>query len=140
MKKQIAKNLIIALIIILLPVLVSAAEITKTFAWDEPGDPGDLEVITQWELHWGVTQGGPYAKMIDIPKDGNYQEPVTVDISGTPGTDQTRYFVLKACGNQPQSGGGTAYECSDNSNEVSFSVWIPSNKIKVPVNFIILPE
>jgi len=137
MKKQIAKNLIIALIIILLPVLVSAAEITKTFAWDEPDD---LEVITQWELHWGVTPGGPYAKLIDIPKDGNYQEPVTVDISGTPGSDQTRYFVLKACGNQPQSGGGTAYECSENSNEASFSVWIPANTFQVPVNFRIIPE
>ena len=79
MKNQILKNLIIALIMILFPVLVSAAEITKTFAWDEPED---LEVITQWELHWGSTSGGPYAKLTDIPKDGNFQEPVTVDISG----------------------------------------------------------
>ena len=114
------RNLLSIMIMILVFTSTAfTAEITKTFAWDEPGD---LEVITQWELHWSATQGGPYAKLIDIPKDGNYQEPVTVDISGTPGTDQTRYFVLKACGNQLQSGGGTAYECSDDSNEVSFTV------------------
>jgi len=45
-----------------------------------------------------------------------------------------------ACGDQPQAGGGTAYECSENSNEVSFAVWIPANKYEVPVNFRILPE
>jgi len=117
--------------------IVSPQYGTITFAWDEPED---LEVITQWELHWGSTTGGPYAKLTDIQKDGNFQEPVTVDISGPPGTDQVRYFVLKACGDQPQSGGGTAYECSENSNEASFSVWIPPAAFSVPVNFRIIPE
>ena len=38
------------------------------------------------------------------------------------------------------AGGGTAYECSENSNEISFSVWIPAAAFSVPVNFRILPE
>jgi len=118
-------------------VVSHAAEITKTFAWDEPTD---LEAISNWEMHWGVTQGGPYAKLIDVPKDGDYQSPITVDISGTPASNQTRYFVLKACGNMPQPDGSTVYECSGNSNEASFTVWIPANAYEVPINFRIVPE
>jgi len=137
MRKQIFKNLLIVLLIVLLPVLVSAAEITKTFAWDEPSD---LAQIKNWEMHWGSTKGGPYAKLVDVPKDGNFEEPVTVDISGPPGTNQTRYFVMKACGDLPQADGGTKYECSDNSNEVSFTVWIPAAAFQLPVNFRILPD
>ena len=137
MKKQIFKSFMIVLLIVLMPVLVSAAEITKTFAWDEPAD---LAAIKNWEMHWGSTQGGPYAKLMDIPKDGNFAEPVTVDISGPPATNQTRYFVLKACGDVVQEDASTIYECSDNSNEVSLVVWIPANQFQVPVNFRILPE
>ena len=137
MKKLFLKNLLIVLLIVLLPVLVSAAEITKTFAWDEPTD---LAAIKNWEMHWGSTKGGPYAKLMDIPKDGDYQSPVVVDITGPPGTNQTRYFVMKACGDVIQADASTKYECSENSNEVSFAVWIPANKYEVPVNFRILPE
>jgi len=114
-----------------------AAEITKTFAWDEPAD---LALIKNWEMYWGTTKGGPYAKLMDIPKDGNYEEPVTVDISGPPATNQTRYFVMKACGDLLQEDGTTKYECSEDSNEASFTVWIPATQFKIPVNFRILPE
>ena len=131
------KKLLAILLIVLFPCLVSAAEVTKTFAWDEPTD---LEAISNWEMHWGSTQGGPYAKLQDIPKDGDYQSPVVVDITGPPGTNQTRYFVMKACGDVIQADASTKYECSENSNEVSFAVWIPANKYEVPVNFRILPE
>jgi len=137
MKNQTIKNLLIALVILLLPVLVSAAEITKTFAWDEPTD---LVTIKNWEMHWGNTPGGPYAKLMDIPKDGDYESPVTVDITGPPATNQTRYFVMKACGDTLQADGTTKYECSADSNEVNFSVWVPADKYEVPVNFRIISE
>ena len=131
------KKLLVILLIVLFPCLVSAAEVTKTFAWDEPTD---LEAISNWEMHWGSTQGGPYAKLQDIPKDGDYQSPITVDISGPPASNQTRYFILKACGDVIQEDSSTIYECSGDSNEVSFSVWIPANAFTVPVNFRIVTE
>ena len=128
---------ILVLLMVLMATTAFAAEQTRTFAWDEPSD---LATIANWEMHWGNTQGGPYAKLIDIPKDGDYTEPVTVDITGPPATNQTRYFILKACGDVPQEDGSTLYECSGNSNEASFTVWIPANKFEVPINFRILPE
>ena len=118
-------------------VISDAAEKVVTFAWDEPAD---IDVIKNWEMHWGSTKGGPYAKLMDIPKDGDYTEPVTVDITGPPATNQTRYFILKACGDVVQEDASTLYECSGDSNEASFTVWIPANKFEVPVNFRILPE
>ena len=119
---------------------VSASEITKTFAWDTPSD---FDIITKWELHWGNTTGGPYVKLTDIikvPGQTVFEAPATVDISGPAATTQTRYFVLKACGDIPQADGGTVYECSGNSNETSFSVWIPANGCAVPVNFRVKAE
>jgi len=131
----------IALILfLLLATAVNAAEITKTFAWDTPAD---MDIITKWELHWGNTAGGPYVKLTDIIKVAGqtvFEAPATVDISGPAATTQTRYFVLKACGDIPQAGGGTVYECSGNSNETDFSVWIPANGCEVPVNFRVKAE
>ena len=126
--------------IMVLFVMVSmalAAEQIRTFAWDEPAD---IDVIKNWEMHWGSTKGGPYAKLMDIPKDGDYTEPVTVDITGPPATNQTRYFILKACGDVVQEDASTLYECSGDSNEASFTVWIPANKFEVPINFRMLAE
>ena len=133
------KKFLFTLIMVLF-VMVSmsfAAEQIRTFAWDEPAD---IDVIKNWEMHWGSTKGGPYAKLMDIPKDGDYTEPVTVDITGPPATNQTRYFILKACGDVVQEDASTLYECSGDSNEASFTVWIPANKFEVPINFRILPE
>jgi len=135
---------LLAIMVFVVPVtlivkIASASEITKTFAWDAP--PADeLARIKNWEMHWGNTAGGPYAKLVDIPKNGNFEQPVTVDISGPPATNQTRYFVLRACGDLAQEDGSTKYECSENSNEVSLTVWIPANKFQVPVNFRMIPE
>jgi len=39
-----------------------------------------------------------------------------------------------------QEDASTLYECSGDSNEASFTVWIPANKFEVPINFRILPE
>jgi len=119
------------------PTIAEAAEITKTFAWDEPSD---LALIKNWEMHYGTTAGGPYAKLADIAKDGDYESPVTVDITGPPASNQTRYFVMKACGDVPKGGDIVEYECSEFSNEASFTVWIPANKFQVPINFRILPD
>ena len=133
------KRFLFTLIMVLF-VMVSmsfAAEQIRTFAWDEPAD---IDVIKNWEMHWGSTKGGPYAKLMDIPKDGDYTEPITVDITGPPATNQTRYFVLRACGDVVQEDASTLYECSGDSNEASFTVWIPANKFEVPINFRILPE
>ena len=135
--KKLQTIFIVLLAVLSILMIAGAAEIVKTFAWDEPSD---LAQIKNWEMYWGSTKGGPYAKLMEVPKDGNFEEPVTVDISGPPATNQTRYFVLKACGDVPQEDGSTVYECSDNSNEASFTVWIPANKFQVPVNFRILPE
>ena len=131
------KKMKIFIVILLLVMSVSfahAADITKTFAWDAPTD---LELITKWELHWSGVEGGPYTKVTEIPKVADqtvFEAPATVDIIGPPGTTQTRYFVLTACGDVP-SGDTTEFKCSDNSNEVNFSVYIPTAEFNVPVNF-----
>jgi hypothetical protein len=135
------KKLIIALFMCFCLIgTVNAEEITKTFAWDEPTD---LIKITQWELYMGETSGGPYAKVTDIlkvPDQTVFEAPATVDIVGAPGTNETRYFVLIACGDQPLEGGETEYQCSADSNEVNFSVWIPADAFNVPVLFRIIPN
>jgi hypothetical protein len=133
------KLLILAITFLLFCTVGWAAEVTKTFAWDEPTD---LSKITQWELYMGEASGGPYAKVTDIikvPGQLVFEAPATVDITGDPATTETRYFVLLACGDQPLESGGVEYQCSADSNEVNFSVWIPANAFKVPVQFRIVP-
>ena len=122
---------------------VSAAETVKTvtFAWDQD----DVTNLTQWEMHWSVTAGGPYIKVATILYNegspaGAFESPVEATVTGNPGTTETRYFVLRACGDLPQEGGGTVYECSDDSNEISYGFWIPAGKFKVPINFRIVPD
>ena len=137
--KKLISILMVVLFIALAPVLVSAAEITKTFAWDEPTD---LDIIERWELFWSETAGGPYTKVIEIPKVAGqtvFQAPATVDITGSPGSVQTRYFVLIACGTV-QEAGQPVFKCSANSNEISEAFDIPATVFEIPVNFRILPE
>ena len=129
----------VILFIALLPVLVSAAEITKTFAWDEPTD---LDIISSWQLYWSETAGGPYTKISDIPKvEGMtvFQAPATVDVIGPSGSIQERFFVLIACGTV-QEAGAPVLKCSANSEEISYEFIIPATKFKVPVMFRILAE
>jgi hypothetical protein len=118
--------------------------VTKTFEWEQA--EADLPRLVEWEMFWGVVAGGPYASLLKIPYDSSlpvqptYEAPTTVTVTGPPGTTQTRYFVLKACGNIPQSDGTTKYECSDNSNEVSWDFWIAATGFSAPVKFSIKPE
>ena len=129
--------LVTFLFILLIPIFASAAEVTKTFAWDEPTD---LAIIERWELYMGETPGGSYTKVTDIIKiEGVFQAPGTVDIIGPAGSRQTRYFVLIACGTVLEAG-QPIFKCSADSNEVNFSVDIPSTEFKVPVNFRIIEE
>ena len=112
---------------------------TLTFGWEQT----NLTNVTQWEMHWSVTAGGPYAEMAVISYDGSgaasYESPVTATVTGEPATTETRYFVLRACGNVAQQDGTTLYLCSDFSNEVSYDFWIPFGQFEVPVNFQVVP-
>jgi hypothetical protein len=119
----------------------SAAEVseTVTFAWDHDNPAA----VKNFEMHWGVTAGGPYAELAVIPKSGagpGYESPVGAVVTGSPGTTETRFFVLRACGDIPQEGGGTVYECSTWSNEVSHAFWIPAEGYTAPIQFRILPQ
>jgi len=112
---------------------------TLTFAWDYTPAAGQV-AVTIWEMHWSVTEGGPYTKLADIPNSGNLQAPITATVTGQPGTSETRYFVLKACGDAPKEGGGTEYLCSVPSNETSYAFWIDVTGFSAPVQFRILPQ
>ena len=133
------KAILVFLLMVLMATTAFAAEQTRTFAWDEPTD---LAIIERWEIYVSETSGGPYVKATEIPKvEGQtiFQANSTVDIIGAPGSKQTRYFVMLACGTVLEAGQPT-FKCSDDSNEVNFSVDIPAFEFKVPVNFRILPE
>ncbi len=133
--------LLIALMLSLVTLCFATEKIeTVTFGWDQ----NDLTNVTQWEMDWSVTAGGPYAQLTTIPYDGSsgtaFQSPIIATVTGEPGTTETRYFVLKACGDIPIEGGGTEYQCSSYSNEVSKGFWIPVGAYEVPINFRIIPE
>lgn len=136
---KIFKIITIFLLLLVLPSVALTAEITKTFAWDEPTD---LDLITRWELYWSETAGGPYTKVVEIPKVVDqtvFQAPATVDIIGSPGSRQARYFVLIACGTV-QEDGQPVFKCSENSNEISEIFNIAALEFKVPVNFRVIAE
>lgn len=132
-----------ATIFILLFVCVGfafSADVTKTltFEWDQT----DTTNLKEWRLFWSNTAGGPYdsQEVAVIPFDPNsggptYSSPASATVTGDQGTTVTKYFVLVACGDIPQEDGSTIYECSTNSNEVSYGFWIPAGKFSVPVNF-----
>lgn len=114
---------------------------TLTFAWEYT--IGDVPVIT-WQMNWAPTQGGPYTKLADIPfansSTGTWESPVQATVIGAPGTHETRYFTLLACGNVPQSDGSTIYECSTPSNEVSYDFWIEPSGFSAPVQFRVMAQ
>lgn len=132
---------LLTILIFVFPVYSAEKTETLTFEWEHTA--GDVQVKT-WEMDWGVIAGGPYTKLIDIPYadavGGVYQAPVQAVVTGQPGTHETRYFILKACGDVPQEGGGTAYQCSDPSNEASFAFWIPSTGFSAPIKFTVKPQ
>lgn len=134
--------LIIALILFVV-VIPHAAEVNKTltFEWNQPGD---LTYLKEWRLYWGDTAGGPYdvQEVAIIPFTGGstiYSGQVSPVVKGNPATHVTKYFVLVACGDVPQSDKTTKYECSENSNEVSHDFWIPAVGFSAPVTFQIKP-
>lgn len=130
--------LIIVLIFTLAVFSVNATDTIKTltFAWEH--EAGDVPVIN-WQMEWGVTAGGPYAKLGDIAYadaiNGTYESPIQAVVTGQPGTHETRYFILRACGNVPQEDESIKYECSDPSNEVSHAFWITVTGFSAPVQF-----
>ena len=116
---------------------------TITFEWDDPNEAG---AVKNFEMYWGVTAGGPYTKLVVIPYA--LTSPVQATVTGPGGSTQTRFFVLTACGDMPQEGGGTEYRCSETdddppkmafSNEVSHDFWIPVGSFSVPVQFRKVP-
>lgn len=113
---------------------------TVTFGWDQE----DLTNLTQWELMWSDTAGGPYDQVAIISYDPGasgpgFTAPVEATVTGEQATHVVKYFVLRACGDIPQADGSTLYECSDYSNEVSYDFWIPAGRFSIPVNFLIVP-
>jgi hypothetical protein len=117
---------------------------TLTFAWDDTNAAG---MVKNFEMYWGTTAGGPYTKLAVIPYAAPpHEAPIEATVSGAPGTTETRYFVLTACGDVAQEGGGTAYMCAGNeagdiafSNEISYGFWIEPDGFSVPIQFKILP-
>lgn len=122
----------------------SAADLTETvtFEWDQE----DTTNLKEWRLYWGDAPGGPYAEqevaLIPYPGSGgpSYSSPAEATVSGEQGSTVTKHFVLVACGDIPQEGGGTAYSCSENSNEVSHGFFIPAGRFSVPVNFKVIAQ
>lgn len=113
---------------------------TLTFEWDQT----DTTNLKEWRLYWSDTTGGPYdqQEVAVIPYDSaapgpTYSSPATATVTGDPGTQVTKFFVLVACGDIPQQDGTTQYLCSDNSNEASYAFWIPAGQFSVPINFLI---
>lgn len=102
----------------------------------------DTTNLKEWKLFWSGTTGGPYEQILVIPYDPTsagplYTSPVTATVTGSPATTVTKYFVMIACGDIPQSGGSTEYKCSEDSNEATFDFWIPAGQFSVPMQFII---
>jgi hypothetical protein len=138
LRKFSMRSLIMTLIFALTSICANASETveTLTFAWEHDNPT----LVTAFELHLGVTAGGPYALATEIPNELPYESPTEVVVTGDPGTTETRYFVLRACGDVPLEGGGTEYQCSDWSNEVSYGFWLAPDQFKVPVNFRIISQ
>ena len=137
------KKIILTLILLLVPFVFSAdaAEQTKTlvFAWDQE----NLNLVKQWEMHWGVTAGGPYSQLALIPFPGggpSFESPVAATVTGNSGTFEKRFFVLRACGDVPVEAGGTEYQCSAWSNEVAYDFWIPAAGYTAPIQFRIISQ
>ena len=133
------KKLLVSLVIGLSLVLCSSvsAEIL-TFEWNQ----ADLTNLKEWKLFWGDASGGPYTELSVIAYDESpgpiYSSPADAPVTGDQGTTVTKYFVLIACGDVPQEGGGAEYMCSADSNEVSHGFWIPAGMFSVPFNFQIV--
>ncbi len=137
-----AKKLLFVLTICLLLTSSSfAADMAETieFGWNQEGDK---TYLTQWEMHWSEAPGGPYEALVNIPYDStgqlSYESPVDAVVTGLPNTTETRYFVLRACGDVLRHDGSFKYECSDWSNEVAYDFKIPWNGFQVPIQFKIL--
>lgn len=145
LSKILKKFLIIASIMMLLfvPFAISADKVeTLTFEWDQE----DTTNLKEWRLYWSDTAGGPYEEtpVAVISYTGGvgptFEGDATASVVGEQGSTVTKHFVLVACGDIPQEGGGTVYECSENSNEVAYNFWIPAGRFSVPINFRILAE
>ncbi len=105
------KKLLVSLVIGLSLVLCSSvsAEIL-TFEWNQ----ADLTNLKEWKLFWGDASGGPYTELSVIAYDESpgpiYSSPADAPVTGDQGTTVTKYFVLIACGDVPQEGGGAEYK------------------------------
>ena len=116
---------------------------TLTFEWDQE----DTTNLKDWRLYWSDNAGGPYdEKEVAIiaynPSDPGptYSSPAAASVSGPQGSTVTKYFVLVACGDIPQPDQTTKYECSENSNEVSYNFWIPAGQFSIPIKFKIVVQ
>jgi hypothetical protein len=113
---------------------------TITFAWDDTNEAGKVK---NFEMYWSETAGGPYTKMATIPyATPPHEAPIEATVSGSPGTTETRYFVLTSCGDVLQQDGSTEYMCAGDgagnvaySNEVSHNFWIQPTGFSVPIQF-----
>ena len=138
------KKIILAMIFLLAMLSIAiSAETTKTltFEWNQE----DVTNLKEWKLFWSNTPGGEYAEIAIIAYDPGvagpvYSSPETIKVTGEQGTHVTKCFILRACGDVPQQGGGTKYLCSPDSNEVSYTFWIPAGQFSVPLDFKINAE
>ena len=138
------RKLLIALLsIAFIASLAMAGSVTKTvtFGWTQE----DTTNLKEWDLLWSDSSGGPYTSLVKIPYNtgdpaGDFQSPTEAIVTGDQATNVVKYFIMKACGDIPQADGTTVYKCSDPSNEVSASFWIPAGEFSVPVNFRVISQ
>jgi len=138
--KRALLTLAVFLVMVCFVVPAYAADTTKTLTFEWSME--DTTNLKEWKLLWSDTSGPPYTelKVIPYPIDGGpvYSSPATIPVTGEQGTHVIKYFVLIACGDVPQEGGGLEYLCSVDSNEVSYDFWIPAGQFSVPVQFNIV--
>lgn len=144
MKKLLTAIMVICFLAMVMIGTATAAETTKTltFQWEQTNP----ETVIEWKLWWSDISGGPYGTSIGtFAHDDNTNGPIFSDsnemlVTGSPGTNVVKYFILKACGDVIQPDGSFLRECSEASNEVSYTFWIPSGSFSAPFNFIIKEE
>ena len=135
MKKKFCLWLIVLLFI---PGIVLAE--TVTFEWTQP----NLTYVKHWQIHWSDTENGAYESIAVVAYNGTpsatYSSEETIEVTGSPATSVTKWFLARACGDVPVEGGSTEYQCSGDSNKVSKAFWIPAGQFSVPLNFEIIPN
>jgi len=126
------KKLLIALILLVVPFTVLAADTSKTLKFTWEYDSGQLAQVAGWGLYMRATSGGPAEQTIGVTKGATLTASQTFTVTGSPGQTVRKFFVLDAVSTD---NGRSGY-----SNEVYFDFKIPlSAPFNLTVEVIIVP-